>query len=164
MKTRLLFIMLFFFLLKGINAQSLEPKVIATSGVFAISATCSMTWTLGEVMTDTYSSSGNFLTQGFNQPDTDFVTALTNIHSEEDITVYPNPTINYITIDLQDAPGNHTIYLYNVLGQLIIEENIPTGQQQFRISTGDLANGLYLLNIINTDINSSSSFKISKTQ
>ncbi|HTA81805.1 MAG TPA: T9SS type A sorting domain-containing protein [Bacteroidia bacterium] len=164
MKNRLLFIALLFFVCRGINAQSLQPKVIACSGNFATSATCSMTWTLGEVMTDTYSSASNFLTQGFNQPDTDFVTALISVNLEENITVYPNPAINYITVNLHDAPGNHIIHLYNVLGQLIIEENIPAGQQEFRIFIGDFVNGLYLINIINPESSSSSSFKISKTQ
>jgi hypothetical protein len=164
MKNRLLFIALLFFVCRGINAQSLQPNVIACSGNFATSTTCSMTWTLGEVMTDTYSSAGNFLTQGFNQPDTDFATSLISIRPDENIRVYPNPTINYLTINLHDVPGNHIIHLYNTLGQLIIEENIPAGQQELRISIGDLVNGLYLLNIINPESNSSSSFKISKTQ
>ena len=164
MKNRFLFIALLFFICRGINAQSIELKVIACSGTFATSTTCSMTWTFGEIMTDTYSSAGNFLTQGFNQPDTDYTTSLISFHSDENITVYPNPAINYLTINLHDAPGNHIIYVYNTLGQLLIEESAPAGQQQLKISIGDFANGLYLLNIINPESNLSSSFKISKTQ
>jgi hypothetical protein len=164
MKTRLLLIVLFSSLFGVINAQSLEPKVIAASGAFIYSAGYSMTWTIGEVMTDTYSSSGNFFTQGFNQPDTESVTALVNLFPDENIRVYPNPAISYITIDLKDAPGDHVLYMYTMLGQILLRENIPTSQQQLEIPLTEFANGLYLINIINHKLNLSSSFKINKVQ
>jgi hypothetical protein len=162
MKIGLLFIICFSF--QVMNAQTLEPKVIAASGAYITSASCSMTWTIGEVMTDTYASSGNFFTQGFNQPDTDFATAIVNLFPAENIMVYPNPAINYITIDLKDAPGNHIIYMYNILGQMLLQENIPATQQQLEIPINAFTNGLYLIHVINPESNLSSSFKISKTQ
>lgn len=162
MKIGLLLIIFFSFQL--INGQSLEPKVIAASGAYITSVSCSMTWTLGEVMTDTYTSSGNFLTQGFNQPDTDFATAVVNLFHTENILVYPNPAINYIIIDLKNVPGNHIIYIYNTLGQMLLQENIRAGQEQLEIPINEFANGLYLINIKNPESNLSSSFKVIKTQ
>lgn len=48
--------------------QTLTPDVIATSGDYFTETNGSITWTLGEIATQTYSSGGNILTQGFQQP------------------------------------------------------------------------------------------------
>ena len=50
------------------NAQSLTPTVVASQGNYFSSPAISVAWTLGEVMSETYSSSNYFLTQGFHQP------------------------------------------------------------------------------------------------
>lgn len=51
-------------------AQSFSQYVIGSAGTFATSPQGSMSWTIGEVVIETYSSSSNhFLTQGFHQPD-----------------------------------------------------------------------------------------------
>ena len=50
------------------NAQSLAPTVVASQGNYFWSPNVSVAWTLGEVMSETYSSSNHFLTQGFHQP------------------------------------------------------------------------------------------------
>ncbi len=51
------------------KAQSFARDVIGSAGTFATSASGSMAWTIGEVMMETYSSTSNFFTQGFHQPD-----------------------------------------------------------------------------------------------
>lgn len=49
--------------------QSISMEVIGSNGMFVSSNSGSMVWTIGEVTIDTYSSSVNFLTQGFHQPE-----------------------------------------------------------------------------------------------
>jgi gliding motility-associated-like protein len=51
------------------NAQSLSPTVVAAQGDYFWSPTVSVAWTIGEVFSETYSSSDHILTQGFHQPD-----------------------------------------------------------------------------------------------
>jgi gliding motility-associated-like protein len=51
-----------------LHAQSFSQNVVGSSGTFATSANGSMAWTIGEVMIETYSGTGNFFTQGFHQP------------------------------------------------------------------------------------------------
>lgn len=55
--------------LSGLFAQSFATDVIGSAGTFATSTGGSMAWTIGEVTIETYSSSVNFFTQGFHQPD-----------------------------------------------------------------------------------------------
>ena len=52
----------------AVTAQSLSPEVIASSGDYYENANASLSWTLGEISTETYSAGGNILTQGFQQP------------------------------------------------------------------------------------------------
>lgn len=57
------------FAFQTINAQTFSREVIGSSGTYVTSEFGSMSWTIGEVMMETYSSSTNFFTQGFHQPD-----------------------------------------------------------------------------------------------
>jgi hypothetical protein len=50
------------------NAQSLSPTVVTTSGGYYPSNNASLSWTLGEIATETFSNGGYILTQGFQQP------------------------------------------------------------------------------------------------
>jgi len=52
----------------AVAAQSLSPEVIASSGDYYENANASLSWTLGEIATETYSGGSNILTQGFQQP------------------------------------------------------------------------------------------------
>lgn len=67
---KLLLLLLFigFFLPRCCNAQSLAPAVVASQGDYFLSPTASVAWTIGEVMSETYSATNHFLTQGFHQP------------------------------------------------------------------------------------------------
>ncbi|MBN2174518.1 MAG: hypothetical protein JW731_10310, partial [Bacteroidales bacterium] len=49
-------------------AQSVSPEVIASAGDYFENSTGSLSWTLGEVMNETFSNGSNILTQGFQQP------------------------------------------------------------------------------------------------
>lgn len=51
-----------------VGAQSLSPQVIASSGGYYSNAAGSLSFTVGETVTQTYTSGSNMLTQGFQQP------------------------------------------------------------------------------------------------
>ena len=65
---KLLLVLTAIFACKYSNAQSLAPTVVSSQGNYFLSSTVSVAWTLGEVMSETYSSTNHFLTQGFHQP------------------------------------------------------------------------------------------------
>lgn len=50
------------------QAQSLSPTVISSSGGYFTGAGGSLSWTLGEIATETLINGGYILTQGFQQP------------------------------------------------------------------------------------------------
>ena len=62
------FILLVFFTSARINAQSLSQEVIGSAGDYYSNGNENFSWTLGEVMIETYKMNSNYLTQGFHQP------------------------------------------------------------------------------------------------
>ncbi len=60
-----LLVLLFPFLLMS---QSVSPEVISSSGDYFEGSNASISWTLGEIATETYSNGSVILTQGFQQP------------------------------------------------------------------------------------------------
>ncbi|OQX82230.1 MAG: hypothetical protein B6D64_00925 [Bacteroidetes bacterium 4484_276] len=59
--------------------QSVSPEVIATSGGYFENAEISLSWTLGETVTETFSSGNVTLTQGFQQPYNFYLQQILNI-------------------------------------------------------------------------------------
>lgn len=49
-------------------AQSVSPEVVSSAGDYYEGANASLSWTLGEISTETYDNGTNILTQGFQQP------------------------------------------------------------------------------------------------
>ena len=146
------------------NAQSFDPYVIGSSGTYASSATAYMEWTVGEVMTKTYSSVGHFFTQGFHQPDdTAYVTVVSNPASQN-ISVYPNPVVDNLVIDFSFSSGNYSVEIVDMQGRLLRKENVSSNEKRLGISFHDFANGMYLLNIVNSETYCRNSYKINKAE
>jgi len=51
-----------------ILAQSVSPEVVSSAGDYYENANVSLSWTLGEIATETYTNGNIILTQGFQQP------------------------------------------------------------------------------------------------
>jgi hypothetical protein len=66
MKTFLLFLLSA--IICSTQAQSLSPTVISSSGDYFTGTGGSLSWTLGEIATETLINGGNILMQGFQQP------------------------------------------------------------------------------------------------
>jgi gliding motility-associated-like protein len=65
---KILFILIAMAAFSYSHGQSLEPTVVSSQGGFYSSPTVTLAWTLGEVISETYSAPNYFLTEGFHQP------------------------------------------------------------------------------------------------
>ncbi len=146
------------------DAQSFQPTVIGSAGADAVFANGSMAWTIGEVMTETYSSANNYFTQGFQQPDTMATPTDVNNPMLGSVLVYPNPVVDHIVVDLLQSTGNFFVELFDSQGKLITKQAISPGVSLARISFKDLANGIYVIHVINTDLNQRVSYKLIKSE
>jgi gliding motility-associated-like protein len=142
MKTYLLIIIISFtFTFQNVKAQSFARDVIGSAGTFATSTYGSMEWTIGEVLTETYASTGYFFTQGFHQPNTlEIIAKPTDLLIPEGFS--PNiDGINdeFIIRGIENYPANK-IVIFNRWGQKVFEATPYTnnwdGKSQTGISVG----------------------------
>jgi len=84
---------------------------------------------------------GCFMKSYYNGPST---TAISNVNEATNVTVYPNPTSNYINIDINSTVGGDvTIGLSNMLGQKMNE--VPAKDNKATIDVSNLASGVYVI-------------------
>jgi len=152
-KIKLLLLTAGLFLSLASYSQTLSPTVISSSGGFFSSASASLSFTVAEMtMVQTFTTSGNILTQGFQQPE-DYSVGI----SESDITandfiIYPNPTSGAFTIEFNTANGNTaTVRLFNPLGQLVLTSNyaVLQGINKVSFDISSFSQGIYLLELSN---------------
>ncbi len=140
-----------------VSAQSLTPQVLASSGDYFTSTNIKLNWTLGEMVTETFITSGNILTQGFQQPNY-LYSSLFETDENKEITIYPNPFSDIININT----GDYTDLYLQVLdfqGKNLMRKNIKKSNLQIDFST--LSPGIYFIKIY-SDKKDLKTFKVQK--
>ena len=166
---KLLFLSICIIVFSYCSAQSLIPTVVSSQGDYFTSSGGSVSWTLGEIIGETYSSANNKLTQGFQQPKL-LLTAVENTNSSISISIYPNPTSASVMIEFNDSAPiamGTKLQMYDVHGNMVLESPIinsnPDGYRGV-IDLRTLADGMYVANIINSENNTKQSYKITKSK
>lgn len=146
-----------------IKAQSVSPDVIASAGEFYSNASGSISWTLGEPMGETYTSTNNILTQGFQQP-WDFGTMIPNAPTPVNADAFPNPTNDVVNLQFgNNSNGLYVIELYNTLGQqLSTSQFAASPSARTSVSLMDYADGIYFITVRKADGSETSTFRITK--
>jgi len=82
-------------------------------------------------------------------PDFQLALTIANLSSEEhkkdNFTLYPNPTTNLVSISCSNDDTNATLFLYNTLGQVLIEKKISNSVSN--VSLEALNSGVYFYKI-----------------
>lgn len=144
------------------TAQSITPQVVASAGEHFSSGTSQLSWTLGETMIETVDDGSNIITQGFHQTLLT-ITPVSEREISQNINVFPNPTPGELTIKFQENNSQQFIQLYDMNGNLLMEESIADQEQQTTLRLNQFANAVYLLNINGKDGKHTSSYRIQKT-
>ena len=123
--------------------QITSPSVISSSGNSYNNGGVNMDYTLGEIVVETQTNTTTILTQGFHQGVLKVNTSVENIDIKT--KVYPNPTTNFIIIELEKNV-NADILVYDINGKLVIKDKLnDENQKQFDFSF--LKQGNYFLHI-----------------
>lgn len=146
------------------NSQSIERDVIATAGDHFIAPTFSLSWTLGEPVTETISNDDLMLTQGFHQGSEFKLTAIREPLAEQfDITVFPNPTPDILNIRFNSEMNEIiTVQLYSMSGEKILFER--TQDKNIQLNLANLSNASYLLSLRKNDGALITTYVINKTR
>lgn len=144
------------------NAQSITPSVVAAAGQHFANSTAQLSWTTGEVVIQTVTSTNNIITQGFHQPDYSFVAVEENLPVYTQINVFPNPAKDQLTVQFSNSVFSYTITLYDITGKSISTQTVPAFASSGVVEMTGLATGQYLLQVVSTDWNYYTTKKINK--
>ncbi len=141
MKNLASILFLVIFLVPGIKSQS----ILATSGDYFENDDISLSWTLGEPVTETLASTSFILTQGFQQSKLTLV-GIKDLNNQDDyeISLYPNPAQNFINI--KTSKFEHLNYsISDINGKLLKEVNAVS--EQTELSVNELPASIYIIEI-----------------
>jgi hypothetical protein len=137
-----IFIASFLFVL----AESLSAQeVISSAGETQSISGCEVNWTLGEPAIETISSGSIIFTQGFHQSKLT-VTAIDELLvSDLELKVYPNPTTEFVVIQINQLNNKPAFSLYDLSGKLLQSQLISASETHVNLS--EYASGTYLLKL-----------------
>ena len=122
-------------LLIGLCAIYLQAQeVVTTAGSHGETTSGSLSWTVGEPVIETISDGTNTLTQGFLQSKLT-VTAINDLKIPViELSVYPNPTNNYLTIEVKtDKQRDLLLSLFDLNGKLILQKKMAGNKQTIKM-------------------------------
>ncbi len=127
--------------------QSLAPEVISSSGNYFDNGTVSLSWTLGEGVTETVTDGNTILTQGFQQSRYDIV-VVENIEQNLNISLYPNPTTQYLNLDWE-IPGGNTVLveLVDMTGKTLLSKSYQETKSQKQINLSSYPSADYFVRV-----------------
>ncbi len=142
-------------------AQSISPEVIASAGEHFDNGTTQLSWTLGEVVIDTYDNGTNIVTQGFHQTQLTVTSVEENL-AEIRLNMYPNPTSEVLNIDLGNNEIDIEIKVFDMSGKLIHSDKIEAYQTKYVVPMNLVATGNYLVQMQSVDGKMNATHKVIK--
>lgn len=145
------------------NAQSNEHFIISSQGNYDSGSDMTLSWTLGDVATETISHENGLLTQGFQQPYivVEEITEPT-VQTDFEAKVYPNPFSNEITVDIENSDREYTLEVFDFSGKLMISNE--SSDPKYQLDLSDLAAAQYLLRLRLNESDDYKTFTIIKSQ
>ncbi|PKP20607.1 MAG: hypothetical protein CVU05_08665 [Bacteroidetes bacterium HGW-Bacteroidetes-21] len=143
------------------NAQVLSPEVIASSGGDFQGTGTSLSWTLGEPVTETFEGSNAILTQGFHQGIYTVVNVFENPSANLSVTLYPNPVVDILNIDINNPEEVLNFTLSDLNGRMLFSQK--SNESKMQINLKDYASSNYLLVIWNSKGDVVKTYKILKS-
>jgi hypothetical protein len=140
---------------------TLKPDVVTTTGGFYSNSAGSISWTMGEPISETVTDGNDTLTQGFQQGAYSIVSVSEVDAPDVNITVYPNPFVSTLNIK---SDGNDPIRIeaIDLQGNVISDQSFENGQGQMDL--GNLPEAIYLLRVYDNNGKQLKVFKIQKVE
>jgi hypothetical protein len=128
------------------KTQQITSSVICTGGEAFFNNGYYIDFTIGEIMTETFTSSKNLLSQGFLQGIENNIGIKELTAEESEIIIYPNPAVNHIYIFNNNSEIKPvSIDIANIQGKVVLRQLSISHQKYFDIEK--LTPGLYIISI-----------------
>ena len=132
-----------------------------SSGTNIVSSSGSVSHSIGQLFYNTIESNDGQVSAGVQQTYTVTNVGL-NTNTLNNISVYPNPVSNNLTLTISNSIDNFGYNLYDFQGKLIIDGIILS--EETTVSTSNLSVGTYFINVYNNQNQKSQTFKIIKNK
>ncbi len=144
----------------GNSTGTLKPDVVTTTGGYYKNSVGSLSWTMGELISETVSDTSNTLTQGFQQGSYSVVSVVDELAQPTiNISAGPNPVTSLLNIKSDVSDPIHTKVI-DLQGNIVYEQSFENGQGQIDLS--NLSDEIYILEVYDKDGNRVKVFKIQK--
>jgi hypothetical protein len=142
----LILISLFLFITKRLYGQ----EIICSAGSYDVSTTGQLSWTIGDLITDTYTSTSSILCQGFNQTFQKTTDIEESISTGFSVEAFPNPATNFLKLKVfNKKQGNLSLSLFDLTGKKLFQKSLET--EETEISLTGLIPSVYLIKIFDND-------------
>ncbi len=123
-------------------------QTIIPAGNNAQSATGSVSYSVGQIFYESQTSATGKVNPGVQQPYEIFTLATNENAAQSNISVYPNPVKDFLTVDFNSEKLDNSSYqLFDATGKVINKGNLKSVKSQ--ISASNLSTGMYILRITN---------------
>ncbi|MFT5860787.1 MAG: hypothetical protein ACI865_002902 [Flavobacteriaceae bacterium] len=128
-------------------------EIISTSGQFDSGSQGSLSWTIGEPITETTWSSTAILTQGFQQDFERFV-GVSELYNTDEFVIYPNPFSNQLTVSAGLPLSEYDIIITDAQMKRVYAKNItiPAGVSSYQLDLSALSSGVYFLTLTSGEV------------
>ncbi|USQ04182.1 T9SS type A sorting domain-containing protein [Aquirufa antheringensis] len=137
-----------FLLVFGLQTAQAQEAVI-TVGSDATGSAGTVAYSIGQIVYTTNTGINGIVAQGVQQPYViSIVLGIEHNSIQLYFTVYPNPTINFLTLNLGNADlSTLSFQLYDLSGKLIESRKIVSNTETIRME--NLPSALYFLRVTN---------------
>ncbi|SMD31860.1 Por secretion system C-terminal sorting domain-containing protein [Reichenbachiella faecimaris] len=124
-----------------------QQHTIASAGSYSSSGNHQLSWTLGQVSNLSATKNSIYLGVGIHsgQKPITIVSGLSDINQQ--ISIYPNPTTDYVSISPSSGPYRGSYFLINTLGKIVLKKNEVDFSDVEIIEMHHFSNGGYVLRI-----------------
>lgn len=145
MKTEEIKIVLLLLLVFGLQTLQAQEAVIAAGGD-ASGSGVTIAYSIGQIVFTTHMGTNGSVAQGVQQPyEISIVQGMVE-NSKFKLSAYPNPTANFLTLDLGNAElSTLNFQLYDIRGKIITSRKIISSNET--IDMENLPSAIYILNV-----------------
>lgn len=142
----------------AINAQSITPYVVNSTGGSFSNGSGTIEFNVGEVTTSTLQN-GQFITQGFLQANPNILGIDIIQFNKLKISVFPNPGNGIFQLSGLESGRVYGIRIFDITGQIILEKQ-TSNNESIDISRAEAS--IYFVVLTDTTLQTNIIFKISK--
>lgn len=123
-----------------------ELQAVVSGGAYHQGSAGSISWSLGEVATETLKAGDYIITQGFQQGRLGLTSVKETPNLDVTISAYPNPTHDYINIEIIGEITNMHYAVFDINGRAVKSGEIIESPTQVQFN--EMGSAIYFIRIM----------------